>query len=339
MEAGMNQDEDPPVDTGPAGAGRTVFQSDFATANPPLIDIPAMICQPEKNYYYWLTSNLAPGVGAVVEFGTWLGASTAYLSAGLKGRGLHCYDHFEWFGYDNWKSHIKLDDGVDFQHLFSSNMERYGANVIVHKTKLETAHWDGGPVELLILDAPKQAAQLAGLLTIFAPSFIPGQTRIVLQDYQHFPSYELAVLMDSIRASVALEHVVVAVNSNLQPNTVSFLVEAPLDVARLAATAATFKTWPVKRIRDAWSRIMTPLPEQARARMAPGLALFLYDAGHHEEAFAQLTQTPMDRTMLKRWRRLCGEVPYFDFPDRYRGLVALMNEIRPDPDRPVRALS
>jgi hypothetical protein len=311
--------------------GRQILVSDFSMVNPPAIDIPAMICQPEKNYYYWLTSNLASGVGAVVEFGTWLGASTAFLSAGLDGRAMHCYDHFEWFGYDNWKSDIKLGDGADFTDLFMSNVERYGANVVVHKTKMESAVWDGGPVELLILDAPKQAFQLAKLLIVFAPSFIPGQTRLVLQDYQHFPSYELAVVMDAIRSSVVLDHVVVALD-NKQPNTVSFLVLKPLDIGALTEVVGAFKTWPAGRILETWRRITAPLPDQARARMAPGLALFLSDAGHGEEAVAQLARTPMDRIMLKRWRRLCGDVPYFDFPDRYRSLVAFMDETRLNPD-------
>jgi len=301
-----------------------VLASDFSTANPPDIDIPAMLTQQEKNYYYWLASNHAPGLGAVVEFGTWLGASTAYLSAGLRGRTLHCYDHFVWSSYYNSKSDVQLNNGDDFTHLFLSNMERYKADVVVHKSKLKNVTWDGGPVELLVLDAPKQATDMAKMLTVFAPSFIPGQTRIAIQDYQHFPSYQIAVVMDAIRSSAALEHVVVAVNSNLQPNTVAFLVTGPVDAAALAEVAATFKTWSAARIQATWSRIMEPLPDQVRSRMAPGLALFLYDAGHKEAAVAALAGTPMDRLMLRRWKRLSG----LDYAERYPLLFASMGATR-----------
>ena len=283
-----------------------VLVSDFAMAKPPPIDIPAMICQQEKNYFYWLTSNHAPGIGAVVEFGTWLGSSSAHLSAGLGGRELYCYDHFVWSDQYNAKSEIKLKDGEDFSDIFLQNMERCGAKVIVNTSKMTDITWDGGPIELLILDAPKQASDLARLLTVFGPSLIPGQTRIALQDYQHFPSYQISLVMDAIRSSVALEHVVVAVNSNLQPNTVSFFVSAPIDTAELAEVVNTFKTWSAERIRETWSRIMEPLPEQVRARMAPGLALFLYDAGHEEEATKALAAISMDRLMLVRWDRMAG---------------------------------
>jgi len=315
-----------------------VTMSDFAAANPPSFDIPAMICQPEKNFYYWLTSNHAPGVGAVVEFGTWLGSSTAYLSAGLRGREMHCYDNFRWYEDDNSKSEIKLKEGDDFFPLFSGNMERYGAKVVVHTSDIVDFTWDGGPIELLIIDAPKQASDLAKLLAVFAPHLIPGQTRIALQDYQHFPSYQISVVMDAIRASAALENVVVAVNSNLQPNTVSFLVTHPIDLSSVDEVVDTLKTWSSERINATWTRIRAPLPDQVRARMAPGLALFLYDAGHEDEALGVLAETPMDKTMLKRWKRMselkhpmAGITPYETYPRLFR----LMQETRLDPARAI----
>ena len=303
-----------------------VLVSDFSMARPPSVDIPAMIVPPEMNYYFWLTSNLPPDHAAVVEFGTWLGASTVYLSAGLGGRPMHCYDHFRWFGYDNWKSAVKLEDGADFFPLFSSNVARYGANVVAHRATFDEARWSGEPIELLVLDAPKQADEVATLLNVFAPSFITGKTLLVLEDYQHFPSYQIAVVMDALGASVALEHVVVATD-NRQPNAVGLRIAAPVPLKAATAAAEGIGSRSVEQVRAAWGRIMAPLPEQARARMAPGLALFLHDAGHRQEAAEALAQTPMDRIMLNRWRRLCGEsTPYFDFPDRYRSLVTLMRE-------------
>jgi hypothetical protein len=293
-----------------------ILASDFSMATPPPVDIPAMICQPEKNYYYWLASNHAPGVGAVVEVGTWLGASTAHLSAGLRGRPIHCYDYFYWFAYYNTVSGLKLKDGVDFSDLFLSNMARYGANVKAHKALIHDIVWDEGPVELLAFDASKYAVDLEKLLTIFAPSLIPGQTRILLQDYQYFPGYQIAVTMDAIRSSVVLEHVVVAVGNNLQPNTVGALAEA----------VTTFETWSVERIHETWSRIMQPLPDQVRARMAPGLALFLYDAGHQDEALSVLDATPMDHIMLNRWERMVTA----ETAGRVEGVEVGQQAARPD---------
>ena len=339
----MSKPEESPAATplsgetqGRALAHEGVFSSDFAMADAPAIDIPSMICPPEQNFFYWLTSNLAPGIGEVVEFGTWLGASTAYLSAGLRGRTMHCYDNFLWYEDDNSKSDVKLKEGDDFFPLFSQNMQRYGVSLVVHRADIANFTWNDGPIELLIIDAPKQAADFAKLLGVFAPSLIPGRTRIALQDYQHFPSYQIAVAMDAIRASAALEHVVVAVNNNRQPNTVSFVVNEPVDMASVNEVVGGLTGWSSERIRETWSRIMAPLPDQARNRMAPGLALFLYDAGHEDEALVVLAETPMDKTMLKRWKRM-GDLKHpmagIQPSERYPRLFALMQATRLDPAR------
>jgi hypothetical protein len=275
----------------------SVRVSDYAEAAAPLIDIPAMICQMEKNFYYWLTSNHAFGDGAVVECGSWLGASTAYLAAGMPGRTIHCFEGFRWSELNNWKSHHKLAEGADFTHLFLENMARYDVPVVVHQSELEAFVWSGDPIEIINIDLGKYLHEVESVLAVFGPSFIPGQTRVVYQDYQYFPGYQIAVALDSLRSSLELEHVVVDPKGRNQPNAVCFRVTAPIDLAALKEAAASFRTWSPERIHETWARIIEPLPEQTRARMAPGLALFLYDAGHVREARKALAE--------RRWTARC----------------------------------
>jgi hypothetical protein len=307
-------------------AAPEVLVSDFSVATPPDFDIPAMIAPQEKNYLYWLASTYATGAGAVVEFGVWLGASTACLAAGLGGRPLHCYDHFVWGRHYNAKSHVQLEHGADFSHLFAGNMERAGANVILHKTTIKEARWAGGPIELLIVDAPTSADSLVQALKAFAPSLIPDASHVAIQNYQYFPSYQLAVVLDAVRDSIALEHVVIDPRGKSSPNTVCFRVLAPVDLAAATEAAKTFKTWPVERIHETWARIMAQLPDQTRARLAPGLALFLHDAGHGEAAVEALASTPMDAIMVKRWQRLASNLR-----SRYPLLYAPMEETHAAP--------
>ena len=60
-------------------------------------EIPAMTTPAERLAYYELAVKAAP-VGTVVELGTWLGAATVFLAAGLRDAGvksrLHAYDRF-----------------------------------------------------------------------------------------------------------------------------------------------------------------------------------------------------------------------------------------------------
>jgi hypothetical protein len=186
--------------------------------------------------------------------------------------------------------------------------------------------------------AADQAADFAERLSAFAPSLIPGQTRIVLADYQDFLSYPIAVLMDAIRAGVALESVVVGADDDPQANTASFVVTDPIDMGSLNEVVRSFTSWPAERIRATWSRIMAPWPDHARKRLAPGLALFLYDAGHEDEALVVLAETPMDPPMLKRWERL-GDLSHpsagIAFFQRYPRLFVLMRETRLDATRAI----
>jgi hypothetical protein len=316
---------------------KDVLSSDFSFVTPPDVDIPGMITPEERRYYYWLTSEQIKNEGAVVEVGTWLGCSSAHLAAGRKGRAaIYCYDHFIWSETYNPKSEHKLHKGDDFSHLFKANMEKVGANVIPRKSTMRNLTWDGGKIELLVLDAPKQAVDLAKLLEVFGPSLMPGKSYVVLQDYQYFPAYQIAVVMDAIRESATLVHVVTS-NARKQPNTVAFRIDKPINPADLATVVSTFKSCPKAQIVQAWSRIMKQLPPNAAERLAPGLSLFLYDAGHVDAAFAALDELKMQESMLARWRRLLSTAvavrykPLFEHIGLYRetDAVKLRRCLRP----------
>jgi len=96
----------------------TPLVSDFPDLTlPDLPDIPGMITPAESRFYYWLTSRGYTGAGAVVEVGTWLGRSTAYIAAGLRDAGfpehLHCFDRFTWYPVPDDKLDLGLQRGDD----------------------------------------------------------------------------------------------------------------------------------------------------------------------------------------------------------------------------------
>ena len=283
--------------------------SDFAFSKAPEIDIPAMITPQERNYYHWLASSIGKDAGNIVELGVWLGASTAALSAGLDGQTIHCFDQFDWEELDNWKSGIHLSEGDDFSGIFLDNMKRVGANVRVTRANLYDFTWTDGDIDLIVIDLGKYANELAYALMVFGPRFVPGKTIIVLQDYQYFPGYQIALTIDAIRDSVNLEHIVIDPDDRKHPNAVGFRVIRPIDALKLARLAFSLSVQSLETVQSTWARISDPLPEQVKARMAPGLALYLYDASHEDDAIEAILQTPMNASMVKRWKRL-AQYPY-----------------------------
>ena len=189
------------------------------------------------------------------------------------------------------------------------------------------------------MDEPDEAtwaASLPELLAVLASNPVPGRTRIAIRDYQCFWSYQTAVVMDAIGPSVALEPVAAPVDADAQPNAVSFLVVGPIDPESVDTVIDDLVGWSSQQVHATWARIMEPLHEQARARMAPGLALFLYDAGHQDEALGVLAETPMDKPVLDLWKRAAEAKPSAagDRPAlRYPRLFALMRLTRLDPAR------
>src|SRR6185436_17601925 len=62
-------------------------------------NIPAMTTLDERLAYYKMVKGCA-GNGAIIELGTWLGAATAYIAAGIRDSGVgtraQVYDRFRW---------------------------------------------------------------------------------------------------------------------------------------------------------------------------------------------------------------------------------------------------
>src|SRR5262245_49516528 len=145
---------------------------------PVLPQVPGMIREEEGRYLYWLTSRAYAGAGAVVEVGSWLGRSTIHLAAGLRDAGyhdaLHCFDQFSWRRSHGLKAPLPLSKGEDFQPYFERNVRPVCPSVRVTKTAIRDLSWDGGPVEILFLDAPKTLPDLSSILAVFGPHLMPG---------------------------------------------------------------------------------------------------------------------------------------------------------------------
>lgn len=129
---------------------------------------------------------------AIVEVGSWMGASAARLAMGLGDAGrlsevtIHCFDRWNASGDEVAKAArhgIELAPGDDLLPLVEEHLAPFGASVVFHKGDVRAAAWDGTPVSVHVDDAAKTPIPFFHVLRTFGPSWIPGATIVVLMDY------------------------------------------------------------------------------------------------------------------------------------------------------------
>lgn len=133
------------------------------------------------------------GVGCVVECGSWLGASVAPVAAGLRDAGstavIHCYDRWRATKEGVRKAAaqgVELAEGQDLLPLFKENVLAIYPRVVCHQGWTREATWQDGPIELYIDDCNKSPEDFQHAVATFGPAWIPGQTIVVLMDFEFY---------------------------------------------------------------------------------------------------------------------------------------------------------
>ncbi|WP_300513192.1 hypothetical protein [Aliiroseovarius sp.] len=198
--------------------------------------VPTMLAAEEQALYAWLTGHWMRDLGEVVELGSFVGGSTARLAAGLVAAGrtahLHAYDRF---GCSEglketmlYPAGIAPFEGTDILPLAHALLAPWRDQVTLHPGRIEKQSWDGGPIELLVMDASKKIPLMDRMAATFFPSLIPGRSLVIQQDYLHWRTPWIAVQMEAM----ADWFTPVAFVPN---DTVVFLNTRPVDSAALLA--------------------------------------------------------------------------------------------------------
>lgn len=295
--------------------------------------IPAMTSDAERQCYYRLAQEAAQK-GEVVEFGAWLGASTAYIAAGYRDGGgsgaVQVYDKFQ-----SKKGHIKkvqefynkrgLDlDGVpigDAYEHFRRNMGPLMECVEAHKCQIEDIKWGGAPIALIVNDAPKRVPAISAVLTNFRSGINEG-TVMAWQDFCHFPSYEIPACLYRLREHFEFVEAVVP------GSTLVFRVASKWRVENVTRKALALESWTPAEIADAWQYWDEFVPAEKFPLFMCGQAMFLSDIGETKRAVAALNAAiaSEDPDVLKKWQYLRKARP--DFVIRYRPLFDCIGEQR-----------
>lgn len=287
------------------------------------LNIPAMTTDAERECYYRLAKEAA-GKGAIVELGAWMGASTAYIAAGIRDSGVptkvQVYDKFQSKpGHIRKVKEFYTKRGIDKAPVgpclqtFKANLGPLIAYAEPHQGQIERMKWGGGPIALLVTDAPKRVPQISAVLTELRKALQPGAI-MAWQDFCHFPSYEIPACLYRIRDHIEFVEAIVP------GTTLVFRVKSQWKAEEVSLDALALSKWTPDDIIAAWMYWFEFVPPEKHGLFACGAAMFLCDIGKPDIAVKSLSGTFSAHAdeISKKWRYLREARP--DFVTRYAPL-------------------
>jgi hypothetical protein len=281
-------------------------------------EIPAMTTEAERRAFYDLALKAAP-LGTVVELGTWLGAATVFLAAGLRDAGvksrLHAYDRFQWQAIHEYKAGRPLAQQSMYSQ-FRDNLGPLSDFVQAHKGEILTQRWDGWPISLLIADGPKRVREIVQVLQVFGRSLVVD-AHMAWQDFAYFPAYDIPACLDPLERAGQIAFV-----DSVYPGTTAvFRILGKVNPKPIRPLAE----WTPAQIIDTWSRWRERLAPGMRPRWMCGAAMFLCDRGAKEQGaklFASLLKEFRDE-IAPKWYYLKEKRP--TVAAKYGALVAVLD--------------
>ena len=201
--------------------------------------VPTMLAEEEKRYLFWLGRDAWDGNALVVEIGPWLGGSTVCLAAGMKASGkhahgrLHTVDNFLWRDFMAARAPLPLQNGESFLPHFQENVEPYHDLIVAHARALpddsfvrdaerdakrftedeSVPLFDGipgdEPISILFIDGAKSWRGMRHLLRVLSPRLQPGKSLLVCQDFKHWSTYWVPMMMARLAGLVEPVHNVI----------------------------------------------------------------------------------------------------------------------------------
>lgn len=283
--------------------------------------IPAMTTPAERMAYYELARQLAV-LGEVVELGTWLGAATCYIAAGVRdsrvpGRVVQSYDRFEWRPAHEMKAGGPINQSMMAE--VESNLGPLGAHVALRRGEILQAAWSGAPIGLLVADGPKRVREIAYTLATFG-THLPAGACMAWQDFAYFPAYDIPACLARLEATGKIEFA----QAVFPGTTVVFRVLQPFARADVAERRFSLEHWRPEEILETWTRWRPRLAPALQSKWMTGCALFLVDRGATPQAvtvFREALEANREPVETK-WRYMCEQRPAFAV--KYRALGACL---------------
>jgi hypothetical protein len=197
-----------------------------------------------------------------------------------------CYDDYVWRAGMSRKCDLPIRPGESFQPYFLENLRQYNGVIVSRVSQASKIVWAEGAVEILVFDAPKSWRELGETLRRFAHALVPGETRLVFQDYLHFPSFEIALLLSQL--PVSPEYVVRG------GSTLSFLLADDLTHGLAETSQHHWTKWDTEKYFVTWESILAPLPDDMRLLLELAIPLGLLERGDDQAAKMWVTKLSLD---------------------------------------------
>lgn len=134
---------------------------------------------PVEGYLLYRLARDGQGRGAIVEIGSWMGRSTAWLAAGSQAAGrekVHAVDVFNG-GPMLRELDVIRQEGTTY-HRFAENLERLGlfgqVEPVVSESAAAARSWKHGPIRLLFIDGDHSHAAVRQDLDLWSPHLAVG---------------------------------------------------------------------------------------------------------------------------------------------------------------------
>jgi predicted O-methyltransferase YrrM len=295
-----------------------------------------MTTDAERECYYRLAKEAADK-GTIIELGAWMGASTAYIAAGVRDADepkvgkVIVFDKFQSKpGHIRKVKEFYSKRGIDKAPV-GPCLETFKANLggLMHfvapvpgqieQTIKQT--WADNSISLLVTDAPKRVPAISTVLTALRKALQPGAI-MAWQDFCHFPSYEIPACLFRMRDHIEFVEAVVP------GTTLVFRLKSQWTAEEVSLDALALSKWTPQEIGRAWAYWMTNgfVPAEKVSLFRCGAAMFMCDLGHGADAVNVLAGVYQDdaTAIVKKWRYLKAQRP--DFVGRYAPLFAYLEQ-------------
>lgn len=267
-----------------------------------------MLGDQESALFQLLARDVFAGRGAIVDAGSFLGRSASCFATGLRRNPafraerdrVHCFDKFRVNGPDTvrfLRDRLKLGVcvGDSTRPIFDAQVAPVSELLVVHAGDFHATVWDGGPIEILMVDIAKLPTLLGRLVEQMFPQLIPGHSLVVHQDYHHPWLPHIHVVMEYLAESFEL--LVPQVD-----DSALFRCIAPVPPDRLLRASA-YDFTKTERI-DLMAAAIARLPQEQRHSVAEAQVLQLAWLGETtaaRKAFAELDALAQSPGASRHW--------------------------------------
>ncbi|MDX5594292.1 hypothetical protein [Pseudovibrio sp. SPO723] len=167
--------------------------------NQAIKETPGMISVDERRLLYFLSKDKFRGSGAIIDGGSFLGASAVSIAQGLLDKDnaqeislnkiIKAYELGVFpapaNGREIWHEYgdVRFKRGDSFLPALRKNISPYEKLISLREGDLGSYSWDGGEIELCFIDVCKTAELNRHVTSQFFPCLMPANSYMINQDY------------------------------------------------------------------------------------------------------------------------------------------------------------